>query len=362
MKNYKKKILSLGLIGILVLSFGTWDKAEAADPSIYIYPAQGNKGVGEVFDINIRVSPDGQKACVVEGKLILNKLSCQKVTMGSGISVQDSPSCDDLGFLIGIQGCTTNNKTLFTVRVKTKSAGVATANFTGVDIIGEGVSISSDSIGCDYTVSSVCDCGTWSLWRDSLCGGGNCYPGQRLQSRTRSCTPSGCDTEIEYRCKEDAGCFVTETPATEGDDIVPPVISLLGSSTINVNVGDLYTDPGATASDNIDGDITKDITVVNPVDTSETGNYIITYNVSDSAGNQAEEVTRTVIVKPLPTEPPLSVGERKTMPKGFLANLRIILDEISQSAFYGALLTLCGLGLVVIGSREWKRFWDRKKK
>ena len=35
----------------------------------------------------------------------------------------------------------------------------------------------------------------------------------------------------------------------------PPVISLLGSSTINLTVGDTFTDPGATATDDVDGDI-----------------------------------------------------------------------------------------------------------
>ena len=50
------------------------------------------------------------------------------------------------------------------------------------------------------------------------------------------------------------------------------------------------------ASDNYDGDITADIVTVNNVDTSVIGSYTVTYNVTDSSGNDATEVTRTVSV------------------------------------------------------------------
>ena len=58
-----------------------------------------------------------------------------------------------------------------------------------------------------------------------------------------------------------------------------------------------YTDAGATASDNIDGDITSNITTVSIVDPAIVASYNITYNVSDASGNAATEVTRTVIVE-----------------------------------------------------------------
>ena len=83
-----------------------------------------------------------------------------------------------------------------------------------------------------------------------------------------------------------------------GGDTTPPVITLLGSPTVNLTAGNSYTDAGATALDNVDGDITSKIVVVNPVNTSTAGTYTITYNVSDAAGNAAAQVTRTVIVNP----------------------------------------------------------------
>ncbi len=76
----------------------------------------------------------------------------------------------------------------------------------------------------------------------------------------------------------------------------PPTITLIGDATVSVTQNTSYVDQGATASDAIDGDITASIVVDNPVDTSVVGTYIVRYNVTDSGGNAAPEVTRTVSV------------------------------------------------------------------
>ncbi len=90
-------------------------------------------------------------------------------------------------------------------------------------------------------------------------------------------------------------------------DLTPPVITLLGDPMINLFVGDGFTDPGATAVDNIDGDISANIVVGGDmVNTAAEGTYTITYNVSDAAGNAAAQVTRVVAVSNRPTAPPVS--------------------------------------------------------
>lgn len=86
-------------------------------------------------------------------------------------------------------------------------------------------------------------------------------------------------------------------------DTTAPVITRLGEATVNLTVGDSYSDAGATASDNYGGDITGSIVTVNPVDPNTPGTYTVTYNVVDSSGNPATEVTRTVVVSaPVATE------------------------------------------------------------
>lgn len=85
-----------------------------------------------------------------------------------------------------------------------------------------------------------------------------------------------------------------------GPDTTPPVITLTGSASVSIEIGSSYTDDGATALDDTDGDITASITVLNPVDTNTLGTYTVTYNVSDIAGNSALQVERTVTVVAVP--------------------------------------------------------------
>ncbi|MFA6239516.1 MAG: FG-GAP-like repeat-containing protein [Candidatus Hydrogenedentales bacterium] len=81
-----------------------------------------------------------------------------------------------------------------------------------------------------------------------------------------------------------------------GADGVPPVITRLGSSPVNVEQHAVYIDAGATATDNVDGDITANVQAVSTVNTAAIGSYTVTYTVSDSAGNPATPVVRTVNV------------------------------------------------------------------
>jgi len=107
---------------------------------------------------------------------------------------------------------------------------------------------------------------------------------------------------LTYNVQDAAGNFaapVTRTVSVVEEiilDTIAPVITLLGNNPESVALGDTYTDAGATALDDVDGDITANIVVANPVDTSTLGLYTITYNVQDTAGNSAIEVTRTVNV------------------------------------------------------------------
>jgi len=80
------------------------------------------------------------------------------------------------------------------------------------------------------------------------------------------------------------------------NDNTPPIINIIGDSTVYVGKDSVYTDLGATATDEMDGDITSQIQIINPVNTSITGNYQVKYNVSDKAGNAALEKIRVVNV------------------------------------------------------------------
>ena len=83
-------------------------------------------------------------------------------------------------------------------------------------------------------------------------------------------------------------------------DTLAPIITMLGSSPATVTANSPYTDAGATALDNIDGDLTSSIVITSTVNTSVVGTYTVTYNVSDTAGNPATPVVRTVNVVAAP--------------------------------------------------------------
>ena len=99
--------------------------------------------------------------------------------------------------------------------------------------------------------------------------------------------------------------FKTDGQSTEPiEDTTAPTIHIKGSSEVSINVGEHYVDAGATATDNIDGDITSSITVESNVNVSSEGSYSVTYTVSDESGNSAT-ATRTVIIKrPIIVTPP----------------------------------------------------------
>lgn len=84
--------------------------------------------------------------------------------------------------------------------------------------------------------------------------------------------------------------------ACKKDDKTAPVITLTGAATINHILNTNYTDQGANATDDVDGDITTSITVTGTVNKDLTGSYTLKYNATDAAGNAAAEVTRVVTV------------------------------------------------------------------
>jgi len=122
---------------------------------------------------------------------------------------------------------------------------------------------------------------------------------------------------ITYNASDDTGNAATaKTRTVTVSDTTKPTLTLTGESSVTVNQGDPYTDAGATATDSFEGTITSRIVTTNPVDTSIPGTYTVTYNVSDTSGNAATAITRTVTVVATTTtteETPIeSVGSEVT--------------------------------------------------
>ena len=74
-----------------------------------------------------------------------------------------------------------------------------------------------------------------------------------------------------------------------------PEITLNGSNSITTAFASTFTDPGYSADDQEDGDLTASVIVESELDTRFPGEYQITYRVTDSAGAEST-VSRTVVV------------------------------------------------------------------
>jgi hypothetical protein len=92
--------------------------------------------------------------------------------------------------------------------------------------------------------------------------------------------------------------FVNDGKGNFGSgDSTPPTLVLRGQPTLDIVIDSPFTDPGVTASDAVDGDLTARVVVSGSVNTAALGTYTLTYSVSDLAGNAAAPVTRTVNVR-----------------------------------------------------------------
>lgn len=106
---------------------------------------------------------------------------------------------------------------------------------------------------------------------------------------------------------------ITKKKTTSQKDTEKPVITLKGNSEITLNQGDKYNDEGASATDNIDGDITSKIKVSGKVDITKSGTYTITYTVTDKAGNRTEVTRKVTVVATITTT--MSTTKKKTTTK-----------------------------------------------
>lgn len=84
-------------------------------------------------------------------------------------------------------------------------------------------------------------------------------------------------------------------------DKEPPVITLIQGKALSIRPGSKFTDPGVTAVDDSDGDVTAKAASKGFVDVYNKGDYEIEYKVTDSYGNTASAV-RTVTVEGEPVK------------------------------------------------------------
>jgi putative intracellular protease/amidase len=133
-------------------------------------------------------------------------------------------------------------------------------------------------------------------WTDIVDGNGTAYANGSVDSDTPGVY------QITYSYTDAAGNAAEPVLRTINVvDSDTPVITLLGDSNITHEAGPEYVDAGAQWNDSVDGNGTADAN--GTVDHLVPGIYQITYSFTDSSGNAAQEVTRTIHV--VDTTPPV---------------------------------------------------------
>ena len=114
--------------------------------------------------------------------------------------------------------------------------------------------------------------------------------------------------------------------------ISDPTITLKGDKTIYLSVGNTYNEPGFTASDICDGDITDKVNVSGSVNTNSVGTYTLTYSVANTLEKVVSVIRTIKVIKPV-TQSTVYPGDKKIYltfddgPGPYTSKLLNILDK-----------------------------------
>ena len=150
--------------------------------------------------------------------------------------------------------------------------------------------------GSEYTVPEV---------EAYLKGRINCKSGKKIAAKVEGDIDTSLLGEQIIRWSASAaGADSSGVRIVRVVDTKPPQITLNEYKKEFIYVGEKYEEPGFTAADEVDGDLTASVQVT-AADTSSAGVKEIKYTVADKSGNTASASRKiTVKVKPPPPPPP----------------------------------------------------------
>jgi trimeric autotransporter adhesin len=180
---------------------------------------------------------------------------------------------------------TSNGTFTFEFTDASGNTGSATATVTNIDTTAPTATVSYDTLLS--TSGSVVATLTWESEPITITNNSG--------NPTYTFTNNGTFT---FEFTDAAGNTGSATATVTNIDTIAPDITLVGDSNISVFRGSSYTDLWATWSDNADG--TGSLIASGSVDTSLLGSFPLTYDKTDTAGNTATTVTRTVTVLAVP--------------------------------------------------------------
>jgi len=236
--------------------------------------------------------------------------------------------------------------TLYFKFIVTDNDGLQSAPYTkSIEVIQPN---QDPTVTIDANTSDLSLYGVWNADNQSLSWSGNLYATSSdldndsltYQWTTTSpgsvtfTSPTAKDTAFTINA---AGSFNVEISVDDGNggvatddrDIVaisnqPPVITLNGASSMTVDQGAVFNDPLAIATDMEEGDLTSSIVVSGwDYNTDDSGDFIITYNVSDSLESPATTVTRSVTVNQVNQDPVAAIDLLTTVEGPYVVGMKL---------------------------------------
>lgn len=108
--------------------------------------------------------------------------------------------------------------------------------------------------------------------------------------------PNVCGRQhITYSAQDSSGNISQIKRTVIIQEFIPPTLTLAENNCAFVKLGENYAEPGYTATDNADGDITGQVVVTGEIDNTTIGTYNLTYTATDSSNN-VTTANRTVYV------------------------------------------------------------------
>lgn len=103
---------------------------------------------------------------------------------------------------------------------------------------------------------------------------------------------------IIYEVTDNAGNSATDTLIVVVIDTIKPVINIPGDNPINLEKGDVFSEPVVTATDDPDGNLTSEIKKTGAINTANPGTQKLYYEVSDASGNKDYDTLVVIITDP----------------------------------------------------------------
>jgi hypothetical protein len=105
---------------------------------------------------------------------------------------------------------------------------------------------------------------------------------------------------VQYIAWNAAGTTVSAIRSVRVDDRRPPMLKLRGPTYMTHTCGSQWVDPGVESTDTCYGEVSPTVRRTGTVNGWAAGTYVVTYEVTDSSGNSAPSVARTVEVANCP--------------------------------------------------------------